>query len=134
MNRSHVFIQIANFLTAHWTNHLRIKYLIWSIIHSLFVRNKIRLLPQFRNHGSPPEGKYDPSPKKTMKGNIIYCKEVRQGPRLFLKRPGISKMLPVSFVLSKIVQTFVQISTILFLFNKLETKQISNFSGNFEST
>ena len=74
-----------------------------------------------------------------MKGNIIYCKEVRQGPRLFLKRPGISKMLPVSFVLSKIsgdmiVQTFVQISTILFLFNKLETKQISNFSHKRQTT
>ena len=26
MNRSHVFVQIANFLTAHWTNHLKFKY------------------------------------------------------------------------------------------------------------
>ena len=68
MNRSHVFIQIANFLTAHWTNHLRIKYLIWSIIHSLFVRNKIRLhFPSLGTMGHPQKENMTQDQKKLWK-------------------------------------------------------------------
>ena len=73
MNRSHVFVQIPNFLTAHWTNHLRIKF--FDMINNTFIICKKQdktALPQFRNHEWPPKGKYDPSPKKKLWKVIKY--------------------------------------------------------------